>query len=104
MRKLERRWSRELVVIGVHSPKFTYNHKIKRLDPRTGECRTWLGDGQPGLVDGAATTARFSEPCGVALARGRVFVADTNNHVIRVAALATGEVRTLELRGLAPPS
>src|SRR5439155_170527 len=36
----------------------TYNHKIKRLDPRTGECRTLLGAGAPGHADGAAGAAR----------------------------------------------
>jgi DNA-binding beta-propeller fold protein YncE len=81
----------------------TYNHKIKRLDPRTGECRTWLGDGQPGLRDGSGPAARFSEPSGVAVAEGQLFIADTNNHGIRVADLASGTVRTLELGGLGPP-
>jgi len=33
-----------------------------------------------------------------------LFVADTNNHAIRVADLAQGQVRTLELRGLEPPA
>jgi sugar lactone lactonase YvrE len=78
----------------------TYNHKIKRLDPRTGECRTLLGAGAPGHTDGAAPAARFSEPSGVSVAGGRVFIADTNNHAIRVASLATGEVRTLALSGV----
>ncbi len=78
----------------------TYNHKIKRLDPRTAECRTLLGSGKAGRADGAAGTARFSEPSGVAVAAGRLYVADTNNHAIRVADLGTGSVMTLELRGL----
>ena len=78
----------------------TYNHKIKRLDPRTGECRTLLGAGAPGHADGAAGAARFSEPSGVSVAAGRLFIADTNNHAIRVASLASGDVTTLVLRGL----
>ena len=77
----------------------TYNHKIKRLDPRTGECRTLFGAGAPGHVDGAARAARFSEPSGLSVAGGHVFIADTNNHAIRGANLATGEVRTLVLSG-----
>jgi DNA-binding beta-propeller fold protein YncE len=79
----------------------TYNHKIKRLDPTTAECRTLFGDGVPGHQDGEALAARFSEPAGVSVARGRLYVADTNNHAIRVADLATGRVVTLELLGLA---
>ncbi len=78
----------------------TYNHKIKTLDPRTAECRTLLGAGEPGHADGAARAARFSEPSGVSIAAGRIFIADTNNHAIRVASLPTGDVTTLVLRGL----
>lgn len=77
----------------------TYNHKIKRLDPRTGECRTFLGSGEAGHADGAAGEARFSEPGGVAAAF-RLFIADTNNHVVRVADLSTGSATSLELHGL----
>lgn len=82
----------------------TYNHKVKRLDPMTAGCRTVAGDGQPGHRDGPAAAARFSEPSGLALAGGRLLVADTNNHTVRVLDLATGEVSTLALRGLAPPA
>ena len=31
---------------------------------------------------------------------GHIYVADTNNHAIRVAALGTLEVSTLEIKGL----
>src|SRR2546428_7181774 len=95
---------RDLIVTGVQTCALpisdTYNHKIKRLDPRTGECRTLLGAGAPGHADGAAGAARFSEPSGVSVAAGRLFIADTNNHAIRVASLASGDVTTLVLRGL----
>jgi DNA-binding beta-propeller fold protein YncE len=81
----------------------SYNHKVKRLDPDTGECRTVFGSGEPGHADGPGAAARFSEPGGLAAGAGRLIVADTNNHAIRVADLADGSVRTLPLRGLAPP-
>jgi len=81
----------------------TYNHKIKRLDPRTGECRTLLGRGDAGFQDGPAEVALFSEPGGLGAARSRLYIADTNNHAVRVADLRTGDVATLELRGLEPP-
>jgi DNA-binding beta-propeller fold protein YncE len=80
----------------------TYNHRIKRLDPETAECRAVLGDGVAGHRDGEASEARFSEPSGVAAARGRLYIADTNNHAVRVADLATGRVITLEMLGLSP--
>lgn len=82
----------------------TYNHKIKRLDPRTGECRTFVGRGEPGYRDGPGGAALLSEPGGLSAARGRLYVADTNNHAVRVVDLHSGEVATLALRGLAPPA
>jgi hypothetical protein len=81
----------------------TYNHKVKRLDPATAECRTWLGRGEPGADDGEALAAAFSEPSGLAVAAGRLYVADTNNHAIRVVEIETGLVSTLLLRGLPAP-
>jgi len=82
----------------------TYNHKIKRLDPRTAECRTLVGTGEAGHRDGRGSDARFSEPSAVSLAGGRLYVADTNNHAIRVIALEGGDVATLTLSDLAPPA
>jgi hypothetical protein len=65
------------------------------------ECRVWLGEGESGADDGDAERARFSEPSGVAVAAGRLYVADTNNHAVRVAEIETGRVSTLLLGGLA---
>lgn len=78
----------------------TYNHKIKRVLPKTRSAFTVAGTGQPGHVDGPFAQARFSEPCGLSIANGRMYIADTNNHTIRVADLQTSEVATLELAGL----
>ena len=72
-----------------------YNHKIKKLDPKTRRISSWLGDGRAGLVDGKSP--RFFEPSGLAVAAGRLFVADQNNHAIRVVDLATDEVSTLKI-------
>jgi hypothetical protein len=44
--------------------------------------------------------AQFSEPSGLSIAGGKLYIADTNNHAIRVADLELGEVRTLEVTGL----
>ena len=78
----------------------TYNSKIKRVDPITKETATLFGGPESGLHDGAWTDARLNEPSGVSCAKGKLYIADTNNHAIRIADLGTGEVTTLELRGL----
>jgi len=75
----------------------SYNHRIKRLDPTTREVRTLAGTGQRGHVDAAAPDARFAQPEGVAVRGNTVFVADTNNHALRVIDLKTLEVATVEL-------
>ncbi len=78
----------------------SYNNKIKRLDPRTRLCRTVFGSGEIGAADGLASAAEFYEPSGVSVHDGKVYIADTNNHLIRVAHPASGVVETLELRGV----
>ncbi|HWS54953.1 MAG TPA: thioredoxin-like domain-containing protein [Pyrinomonadaceae bacterium] len=79
----------------------TYNHKIKLLDPRARAARTFAGTGRPGQEDGE--TPSFYEPGGLAVARGRLYVADTNNHAVRVVDLKTRRTTTLKLDGLRPP-
>jgi thiol-disulfide isomerase/thioredoxin len=79
----------------------TYNHKIKSLDPRARKVSTFAGTGRPGQTDGAQGS--FYEPGGLSVARGRLYVADTNNHAVRVVDLATKQTTTLVIRGLEPP-
>ncbi len=76
----------------------TYNHKIKRIGPVLHTSTTFLGTGAPGLRDGEA--AQFYEPGGVSIADGKMYIADTNNHAIRVADLNTKQVTTLHITGL----
>ena len=78
----------------------TYNHKIKRVLPKTRAAFTVTGTGSPGHVDGPFAQARFSEPCGLSIANGKMYIADTNNHAVRVADMETSEVATVELTGL----
>lgn len=75
----------------------SYNHKIKTLDPRTGQVQSLIGTGQPGHGDGEFATAQLYEPEGLVVVKGRIYIADTNNHQIRVADLATRQVQTLSL-------
>ncbi len=79
----------------------TYNHKIKELDTKRRHVRTLFGTGKPGQADGGQPS--FYEPGGLSLANGKLFIADTNNHAIRVVDLKTKQTSTLQLRGLEPP-
>jgi len=75
----------------------SYNHKIKRLDPVSGRTESLIGSGEPGAIDGPFETATFFEPHGLFHCDGKLLIADTNNHAIRIADLATRQVWTLEL-------
>ena len=73
----------------------TYNNKIKTVNPATREALTFLGTGESGWKDGAE--ALFDEPSGLSVTMDKLYIADTNNHVIRVADLTTKAVSTLVL-------
>jgi hypothetical protein len=78
----------------------SYNHKIKEVQPRTRAVQTVFGTGEPGHEDGPGIFASFNEPGGISLANNALYIADTNNHAIRVADLGTNTVSTLALHGL----
>ena len=46
----------------------------------------------------------FYEPGGLSVANGKLYVADTNNHAIRVIDLKTKQASTLRINGLTPPA
>ena len=74
----------------------TYNHKIKQIDlTNHNKVETFLGTGQPGKDDGEKPS--FYEPSGLAILNDTLFIADTNNHLIRVVDLKTKKVSTLKL-------
>jgi hypothetical protein len=75
----------------------SYNHKVKTLDPTTGDVQSLIGSGEPGWTDGPFAHAKLFEPEGLAFNRARLYIADTNNHQIRVADLATRTIQTLTL-------
>jgi hypothetical protein len=75
----------------------TYNSKIKSLDPATAEITTFLGTEQ-GWRDGDEPL--FYEPGGLDLVDGVLYVADTNNHAIRMVELESGETSTLVMSGI----
>jgi sugar lactone lactonase YvrE len=79
----------------------TYNNKIKVVDLKARTSRGFAGTGKPGKSD---SPAAFDEPAGISYAAGKLYVADTNNHLIRTVDLATREVKTLTITGLGPPA
>jgi DNA-binding beta-propeller fold protein YncE len=81
----------------------TYNNKIKVIDisEKKPTCRTVAGTGKPGRED---APAQFDEPAGISAAGDKLYVADTNNHLIRVIDLKNDNaVTTLNIAGLKPP-
>ncbi len=76
----------------------TYNNKIKRVSPKDRTSETFVGTGENGMRDGDRAT--LDEPGGVSVAFGKLYVADTNNHLIRVADLKTRRLETLQIKGL----
>jgi len=76
----------------------TYNNKIKRLIVDERRIEAFAGSGQAGLVDGEdAMAVAFDEPAGLSVAAGKIYVADTNNQVIRVVDITTRAVSTLKI-------
>jgi DNA-binding beta-propeller fold protein YncE len=79
----------------------TYNHKIKELDANTRSVKTLLGTGKPGQADG--DTAMFYEPGGLTVANSKLYIADTNNHAVRIVDLKAKRTSTMNIKGLEPP-
>ena len=59
-----------------------------------------LGSGRLGSTDRVGSETEFREPGGISVVAGHIYVSDTNNHAIRVAALDTLGVSNLEIKGL----
>jgi len=87
----------------------SYNHQLKILDPTSKKIVSWLGgqgDTKRGYVDGDWREVAFAEPSGLCFSRrlGKLFVADTNNHVVRVVDIHTGNTATTHLHFSSPGS
>lgn len=78
----------------------TYNNKIKVIDPERRTSQTFSGFGKEGMSDGSSGKATFNEPEGIDYANGILYVADTNNHLIRKVNIRDGSVSTLDLKGI----
>ncbi len=78
----------------------TYNCRIKLVNPEARTSRTYAGTGTHGEKDGNKSAAEFDEPGGMAALGDVLYIADTNNHLIRTIDMRSGAVRTLELKGV----
>ena len=76
----------------------TYNSKLKRITLDDNAVTTFLGEEQ-GWADGSNPS--FNEPGGLSLDGDTLYVADTNNHVIRAVNVFSGETTTLVIKGIA---
>lgn len=77
----------------------TYNHRLRVLDLVAKQLGTAAGSDR-GWADGVAGAAKLDEPGGVSVAAGKVYIADTNNQLIRVFDESTGQLSTLTLTNL----
>jgi DNA-binding beta-propeller fold protein YncE len=76
----------------------TFNHRIRRVDARSGIISTVAGNGEPGYSGdgGPAGRASLNEPYGIAIDRaGNIFVADRLNRRIRRIDATQGTITTL---------
>ncbi|XP_052102272.1 NHL repeat-containing protein 2-like [Mytilus californianus] len=70
----------------------SYNHKIKSVDLKTSICTTVIGPETDG--DGVIQF-QLNEPGGLCVSLDKVYIADTNNHQIRVLDLKTQSISNL---------
>jgi DNA-binding beta-propeller fold protein YncE len=71
-------------------------HVIRAIDVAPGVVTTLAGDHRrAGAIDGVGARAAFNTPSGLAFDAGQLFVADTENHVIRRVDVASGAVAVM---------
>ena len=81
----------------------TMNHRIRRVEARTGHISTIAGTGQPrfGGDGGPSTAAGLNEPAALAVRGTWLYIADQSNHRVRAIDLLTGVIHTVAGTGAA---
>lgn len=77
--------------------------QVKVVDPKTKQCSTLAGTGEAGDTLGPEfNKSRFSEPGGICAGDGGklLYVADTNNHQVKVLDLASKTVSLVSFENL----
>lgn len=85
--------TRHLVVL--YKIKHDFPFQIKVVDPKTKQCRVLAGTGEASDTFGPSLAeTSFNEPGGLCVAEGGtlLYIADTNNHHIKVLDLKTKTV------------
>ena len=79
-----------------------YNNKIRLVTKSTGIITTYAGTGTYGSIGdgGAAISAQFASPYGIALDSLYVYIADTFNNRIRLVTKSTGIITTFAGTGI----
>jgi thiol-disulfide isomerase/thioredoxin len=75
------------------------NHNRIVVAGLDGKLQTVIGDGQIGAADGDFAAASFNHPQGMFLQGDRLYVADTENHLLRLVDLAKKTVTTIAGKG-----
>ena len=76
----------------------TGHHRVVVLECETGAVRSVYGSGEPGLRDGDSGEAQFRSPQGLVGDGDSLYVADTENHVIRKVCVRGRSETPLSLR------
>ena len=77
----------------------TYNHKVKRLDLATLSVTTLAGTGEHGATDGSP--GQLYEPGGLSAVGNDLYIADTNNHLLRRLDRTMGILTTIPVHEMA---
>ena len=83
----------------------SYNHKIKKVTGLTEKkqtAATYAGSREAGDAIGRLDEARFNEIGGLCIIGGKLYLADTNNHKIKVIDLTAESVATVPIGEASP--
>ena len=75
----------------------SYNHSIRRYNPKKKFLHNYAGDGKRGNEAGKLEEAAFNEPNDIIRIDDILYVTDTNNHSIRTVNIISNEVSTLPI-------